>query len=158
MIRAIYKTGSSLLLEHSNDNDLVYFFDSNEEAQKAQNFFGKKDSEGADIHYDYVREQKVFLGCYIYHFMELVKGKDLHLADFSIFDHKEEYMALLKRYAEWLPQTSKWWYHILIACYMYKNGSYDLTEAQLSAVQRTHDKGITESKYKFCIDTLKELS
>lgn len=156
MKKAIYKTGSSLLLKNSNDNDFVFFYETKEEARQALIEF-KRDYDGC-VHFDYVRPLKVFLGCYIYHFMELIEGEDLHLADFSIFDHKEEYMTLLKKYAELLPQDSKNWYHILIACYMYKNGSYDLTEAQLSAVQRTHDKGITESKYKFCIDTLKELS
>ena len=154
MIRAIYKTGSSLILNNSNDNDLVYFFDTKEESKTAVDFFKKENNNGADIHFDYVREPSVFLGCYIYHFMELVKGKDLHLADFSVFDHKEEYMALLKRYAEWLPQDNKKWYHILTAYYMYKNESYELTETQLKAIQKAHDEGITNAKYNLCIEWL----
>lgn len=158
MLKAIYTTGSSLILNESNDKDTVRYYETKEECIEAVETY-KHDHE-TDVHFDYVRPLKTFLGCYIYHFMELVEGEDLHLNDFDIFEenNKKDYVACLNRFAKWLPQDHKWWYHILTACYMYKNGSYDLTEAQLKAVQRTHDKGITESKYNFCIETLKELS
>lgn len=157
MKRAVYLTGSSLILKQYNDKDIVIFYDTKEEAREAL-LKTKNTLNTYDVHFDYGRGH-VFLGCYIYHFMKHVEGEVLYLSDFDIFNEaiKREYVTLLNKYVN-LPLESKLWYHILIACYMYKNGSYDLTEAQLSAVQRTHDKGITESKYKFCIDTLKELS
>lgn len=152
MLKAKYITGSSLLLEKYNDIDQVWFYETKEESREAL-IKGERQSD-INIHFDYVRPLKVFLGCYIYHFMKLVEGEDLHLADFSIFDHKEEYIELLKRYAGWLPKESKRWYHILTACYMFENESYDLTSAQLTAIQRTHDKGITDAKYNYCLKQL----
>ena len=152
MLKATYTTGSSLILKGFNDRDIVLFYETKEERTRALINYPR--DSGYDVHFDYVRPLKVFLGCYIYHFMELVEGEDLHLADFSIFDHKEEYIELLKKYASWLPKENKKWYHILTACYMFKNNSYDLTEAQLKAVQSTHDKGITDAKYKLCLEQL----
>ena len=158
MIKAIYTTGSSLFLPKPNDKDVVRFYETKEEKREALIKYRHDDER--DVHFDYVRPLTVFLGCYIYHFMELVEGEDLHLADFDIFDAqiKKDYVALLNKYASWLKHDSKLWYHILTACYMYKNNSYDLTATQLKTIQSVHDKGVTDSKYKFCIETLKELS
>lgn len=153
MLKAKYITGSSLLLENYNDIDQVWFYETKEECNEARRTRGlaRKD---LDVHYDYVRPLKVFLGCYSYHYMKLVEGEDLHLDNFSIFDHKEEYIELLKRYAGWLPKENKRWYHILTACYMFANESYELTSAQLKAIQSTHDKGITDAKYNYCLKQL----
>lgn len=156
MLKAKYTTGSSLILKKPNDQDFVYFYETKEEKREA--LIKHRHEENIDVHFDYVRPLKVFLGCYIYHFMELVEGEDLHLAGFSIFDHKDEYMELLKWYASWLPKDNKRWYHILTAYYMFKNNSYDLTEAQLKAIQSTHDKGITDAKYNLCIEWLGVIS
>ena len=152
MLKAVYTTGSSLLLNNYHDKDIVRFYETKEEKREALIKY-KHDSE-YDVHFDYIRPTKVCLWCYLYHFMKLIEGEDLHLNDFSIFDHKEEYMELLKKYASWLPQESKWWYHILTAYYMFKNNSYELTEAQLKAIQSTHDKGITNAKYNLSIEWL----
>lgn len=152
MIKAIYKTGSNLYLDNGRDTDLVYYYETKEECIEAiKAFKGKAES---DIHFDYVRPVKVGLWCYLYRFMELVEGEDLHLADFSIFDHKEEYINCLKKFVGWLPKDNKWWYHILTACYMFENNSYELTKAQLKDIQRTHDKGITDAKYNYCLKQL----
>ena len=153
MLKAKYTTGSSCFLENSNDKDEVWFYETKEEANEARRK-RKGGVKGIDVHYDYIRPLKVFLGCYIYHYSKLVEGEDLHLDEFSIFDHKEEYIELLKKYVSWLPKTEKKWYHILTACYMFDNNSYDLTDAQLTAIQRTHDKGITDAKYNYCLKQL----
>ena len=156
MLKAIYTTGSSLILKSPSDKDVVRFYETKEECIEAVK--KHKRDKNLDEHFSYVgREPMVFLGCYIYPFMELVEGEDLHLNDFSIFDHKKEYADVLKRFASWLPHDHKWWYHILTACYMFKNNSYDLTEAQLKAIQSTHDNGITNAKYNLCIDVLNEI-
>ena len=154
MLKAKYTTGSSLLINNPRDIDEVWFYEAKEECDKARTARGLGE-ENVNVHYSYVgREPMVYLGCYIYHFMKLVEGEDLHLDNFSIFDHKEEYIELLKRYAGWLPKENKRWYHILTACYMFENNSYDLTSAQLTAIQRTHDKGITDAKYNYCLKQL----
>ena len=152
MLKAKYTAGSSLILKKPNDQDQVWFYETKEERLKA--LIKHIHQDDIDVHFDYVRPLKVFLGCYCYHFMELIEGEDLHLADFSIFDHKDEYMELLKWYATRLSKDNKRWYHILTAYYMFKNNSYDLTEPQLKAIQSTHDKGITEAKYNLCIEWL----
>ena len=152
MIKAIYTTGSSLILSKPKDKDVVRFYETKEEKREALIKYRHDDPN--DVHFDFVRKPRVFLGCYIYHFMKLVEGEDLHLNEFSIFDHKEEYIALLKRYAGWLPKKDKHWYHILTACYMFENESYDLTAKQLEAIQRAHDKGITDAKYDYCLKQL----
>lgn len=153
MLKAKYTTGSSCFLEKHNDNDEVWFYETKEEATEARITRGAG-VKGIDVHYDYVRPLKVFLGCYIYHFAKLLEGEDLHLNEFSIFDHKEEYIELMKKYVSWLPKEDKHWYHILTACYMFANKSYDLTSTQLETIQRTHDKGITDAKYNYCLKQL----
>ena len=158
MLKAKYTTGSSLLLNNPRDIDEVWFYETKEECDKARvtRGLGEKD---INVHYSYVgREPMVFLGCYSYHYMKLIEGEDLHLDEFNIFDHEEEYKELLKRYASWLPQESKRWYHIITAYYLFKNKSYDLTEAQLKVIQSTHDKGITNAKYNLCIEWLDMVS
>jgi len=153
MLKAIYTTGSSLFLPNSNDKDVVYYYETKEERREALIKY-KHDSD-KDVHFDCLeRTPKVFLGCYIYHFMKLIEGEDLHLDEFNIFDHEEEYKELLRRYVSWLPLESKKWYHIITAYYLFKNKSYDLTEAQLKVIQSTHDKGITNAKYNLCIEWL----
>lgn len=153
MLKAKYTTGSSCFLTNHNDCDEVWFFETKDEAREARRTRGAGVKD-IDIHYDYVRPLKVFLGCYIYHYAKLVEGEDLHLDEFSIFDNKEQYTELLKRYAGWLPKSDKRWYHILTACYMFANENYDLTSSQLEAIQRTHDKGITDAKYNYCLKQL----
>lgn len=152
MLKARYTTGSSLLLEKHNDIDEVWFYESKEEKNNALAKY--RPQEGIDVHFDYVRPLKVFLGCYSYHYMKLIEGEDLHLDEFNIFDHEEEYKELLRRYVSWLPLESKKWYHIITAYYLFKNKNYDLTEAQLKVIQSTHDKGITNAKYNLCIEWL----
>ena len=125
MLKAKYTTGSSILLENYNDIDEVWFYNTKKECDKARatRGLGKKD---INVHFDYVRPLKVFLGCYIYHYMKLIEGEDLRLDEFSIFDHEEEYKELLRRYASWLPQESKRWYHF--ANNLYKECSYEPTD------------------------------
>ena len=153
MYRATYTTGSSCFLPNAQDHDIIHIYDTKEECRNA--LIHLKQEEGVCVHFE-TYPPRVFLGCYIYHFMEHLEGEELPLKDFSIFEHKEEYIALLKHHTTYLRKTSKLWYHILTACYMFKNGSYELTDSQLQAIQRTHDKGITDAKYKFCLDTLEE--
>ena len=49
MLRAIYKTGSQLVFEHSNDKDYVHFYETREERLNALKKH-KHDKE-ADVHF-----------------------------------------------------------------------------------------------------------
>ena len=150
---AIYKGGSSLFLKNNRDIDLVYFYPTRYEALQEKMSYHK--SGNIDIHFLKVHNPKVNLWCYLYHFMELVEGENLHLDKFSIFDHKDEYIEHLKIYLA-LPHRHKYWYHILTAVYLFKNNEYTLTEKQLKDIQQTHDNGISEELYQHIVKYLTE--
>lgn len=141
MLRAIYKTGSSLILPKPKDIDTVYYYDNNLERLEALKRYKHKKE---DIHFRiFNNEPYVFLGCYIYHFMELIEGEEnLKFKDFSIFNN-DEYLKCLKKYYDFLPDKNKKWYHIIIAMYLYKNNEYKLTKQQIEVAQFVHDNGIT---------------
>ena len=155
MLRAIYKTGSQCILPNSNDKDYVKVYDLYSESREA---LKHNHDHSVDYHFDGIDKMpRVFLGCYIYPFMELVEGEEIEtLKNFSIFEHKDEYVALLKRELG-LREASKQWYHILIACYMFANKKMSLTKTQLKKVQEVHDNGITQELKEYCINTLNEI-
>lgn len=140
MLIAIYKTGSSLILENYNDIDYIYYFDNNKdriEALARNHKNGKNDN-----HFRLISsEPKIILGCYIYPYMELVKGEEiLALKDFNLRDHKKEYVELLKKYVPVMQNGDKRWYHILIAYYIFKEDSW---QEHLDEIQTVHDEGIS---------------
>ena len=151
MLKAIYKTGSSLLLKNNRDVDYVHFYETKKE-QNANIPKTPRDKEH-NTHCDYVRPLKPFIYCYLWHFMELIEGEDLHLKDFNMFEeqNKKEYYQLLKVYVRGLKPNSKKWYHVLIICFLYQNGKYELTEEQLTKVQNAHDNGISEDDREWCL-------
>ena len=153
MLRAVYKGGSSILLNQHNDEDYFYYYETKEERRKAL-IYNKDHSK--DNHYRlWGSEPKVFLGCWAYPFMELVEGEEIEgIKDFSIFDHRLEIKTLLLRHISYFQDSWKQWYHILILCYMFKNGKMELTQAQLTKVQQVHDNGITEYLKTFCLNQL----
>ena len=153
MLRATYITGSWCFLKNVRDIDIIYYYDTREEALEALQH-NKKDHRYNEHYRGIDQLPRIFLGAYIYPFMKLRSGEDLHLEQYSIFDFKDEYIAKLKHVAGWLPKDDKKWYHILTACYIFENGSYELTEKQLEAIQRAHDKGITDAKYNYCLKQL----
>lgn len=151
MLKAIYKTGSSLLLKNNRDVDYVHFYETKKEC--IEQALHRKCNKEHDIHYDIVRPLEPFFYCYLWHFMELVEGEDLHLKDFNMFkkDNKAKYLETLRHYAKGFKPTDKKWYHILIVCFMYQNGKYELTEEQLTKVQNAHDNGISDSDREWCL-------
>ena len=145
MLRSIYKSGSSVILPKPKDIDLIYYYNTNKERLEAlQNY--KRGNE--DVHFRvFGDEPKIFLGCYIYHYMEFVEGERIEeFTNFSIFnnDIKEKYLECLKKHYNSLPDKHKKWYHIVIAYFLYKNGKYELTQKELEIAQFIHDNGITK--------------
>lgn len=153
MLLAIYKCGSGLLLDNPRDNDLLYIFETKEQAMDA--LIKNRDRE-KDIHFEWLGHNKIFLGCYAYPLMELLEGEEIdEFKKFSIFDHEEEYKDLLKSYAKKLSLNDKRWYHILVAIYMYENGKSKLNKTQLKKVQKVHDeKGIDQEVKKYIMEKL----
>ena len=154
MIRAIYKCGSSLILPKPKDQDYVYYVDT---AFERKMMLIKNHDHSVDNHYKlFENAKKVFLGCYIYPFMEKVEGEDIDFASFNMFEEetKAKYIALLKKYASWLPKENKWWYHIYIAVKMYDKGKINLTKTELNTAQKIHDNGIDDANYQYIIDYL----
>lgn len=144
MFRAIYKTGSSLFLPNSNDLDFVCYYDSDRECKEA---LITNHDRNVNKHFCTVSNAtRIILGCYIYHYMELVEGEEIPaLQNFSIFDEntKERYLNILRRYSENLRTNDKRWYHIVTAMFLYQNNDYNLTNEQLEVIQSVHDNGIT---------------
>ena len=95
---AIYKTGSSCILDTSNDKDLVYFYATKEEAREA--LIKYRHTEKENIHFAPIDSvQKVFLGCYILPYMVKVSGDDIDLS-FNFLQHREEYIELLRKFVD----------------------------------------------------------
>lgn len=154
MLKAKYKTGSSCILSNSNDVDYIYYYDTKEERLEA---LKKNRDHSVNNHYRvWGSEPKVFLGCYIYPFMEHIEGEEIDFNGFSIFneDVKTQYISLLKRYAERLNKADKNWYHIFIAVKMYEKGGIKLSKKVLETAQNIHDNGIDNDNYQHIIDFL----
>ena len=156
MLKAIYKTGSSCLLSGSNDVDYIYYYETQEERVNA---LKKKKHNDNDIHVRlWDKRLDVFLGCYIYPFMEHVEGEVIEeFKTFNICDHKVEYKEIALKYISFLKDDSKKWYHILVACRMFERNKNSLTKAQLKEIQKVHDEGITKELKEYCINILNEI-
>ena len=154
MIRAKYLGGSSVILPIHNDIDYYYFCDTREE--RLELVKNNKD-HSVDNHYRTIEQAtKLTIFCYIYPFMQLIEGEEIkELTNFSIFDHKNEYIALLKKYINRLDKKDKHWYHILVATYMFKNVKMKLTKKQLENVVLVHNQGINDELYSYIIANLK---
>lgn len=152
MLRAIYKTGSQLVFKHSNDKDYVRFYDTREERLLA--LIKHKRNDEADVHFA-LAVPKIFIGCYIYPFMELVQGEEIEeFKNFSLIDHKDEYIELVRNYVQWLPRENKKWYHIYLGISMLDRGTMELTDEQRENAQSIHDNGINDELYDYIIDYL----
>ena len=156
MARAIYKTGSQCILPNSNDKDYCYYFDTNEERLQA---LERNHDHEKDIHFVlWSNRLRIFLGCYIYPFMEYVEGEEIQeFATFNICEHKKEYKELALKYIDVMKDDSKKWYHILIACYMFERNKNSIVKAQKQTAQQVHDNGITKELKEYCINILNEI-
>lgn len=138
---SIYKCGSSVVLDNPRDKDFLKIYKTLEESRKAHI---ENTDHSVNWHFDNADSlPKITLGCYAYPFLELVKGKEIPaIKNFNLIEHKKEYYKLVKKYFDWLPLKHKWWYHIVIAYFMFKKGEMTLTEQEKEMAQQVHDNGI----------------
>lgn len=155
MLRSVYICGSSVILSHYNDVDMIYYYDTKEEVMDA---LIHNHDHSVNKHFALFDDRfKVFLGCYAYPFMKKVDGEDIDFASFSIFEHKAELKAICELTMEFLRLKDKSWYHILALSYMFENGEMVLNEEQLAKVQEVHDNGIDKNTKKYCVDIISNL-
>ena len=156
MERAVYKSGSACILPNSNDVDYIYYYETSEERVDA--LIHNHDRSVDKNFVLWQNRLRVFLGCYIYPFMEHISGEEIpEFKDFNICDHKTEYKEIALRYISVLEDSSKTWYHILIACYMFDRGKNSLTKTQIKKVQEVHDSGITNELKEYCVSILNKI-
>lgn len=155
MLRATYKIGSQCILPNAHDIDILKIYDTKEEAHDALIY---NLDHSVDYHFDYItRIPYIFLGCYIYPYMELISGEEIQgIKDFSIFKHEQEYKQLLRRHVSWMRKDCKWWYHVYIAACMFDNNEMKLTPEQTLIAQEIHDHGITPELEQYINSIIKE--
>ena len=157
MLRAIYYCGSSVILPNPRDVDIVYMYDTIEELHEAKRNKKKRDTD-FNIHYE-LTTPRVFLGCYAYPYMRRIEGEDLHLENFSLLDHKDEYIAKIKEYVKFLQQhrEDKKWYHVYLGISILDRGTMELSQEQRENAQKIHDEGINCELYNYIIDYLEKV-
>lgn len=145
---SIEQSGSSSLpfIEHSNDLDIMFVYDTEENANKSKQIFKKlydrltlRKEYNLDIHFISL-EKDMLQHSYAYqiHFLKpLLNFKNALNVD--ILSNKEIYLNTLKRTADILSKVSnkyeiKNWYHIYTGLCILKNDSYELTEEQVSKI------------------------
>lgn len=154
MLRAVYKTGSTLVLEHGNDVDYIYYCETNEEIEEELKLYRRTDE--CCKHFRLLsKATAVFLGCYIYPYMELVEGEEIpELKSFNVCDHKKEWKELCLKHLKYMRDNDKRWYHIYATCMMFERNKPTLTKEQWKKVQKVHDEGITKELKEYCLKQL----
>lgn len=157
---SIEQSGSSSLpfIEHSNDLDIMFVYDTEENANKSKQIFKKlydrltlRKEYNLDIHFISL-EKDMLQHSYAYqiHFLKpLLNFKNALNVD--ILSNKEIYLNTLKRTADILSKVSnkyeiKNWYHIYIGFCFIENNKYELTDEQIINVNLL--KTWTESENK----------
>lgn len=149
---SVYLGGSSCILPQARDIDLIYIYETQEEAREALIHNKRRDS---DCHFASLEKElgKVCLRNYQYPFMRLVQGKSiLEIENYSIFEHEQECVEFIKGYFSWLPLESKWWYHIYFYYEFFKNGNLELTNEILNTAQEIHDNGVSSEMRDIIVD------
>lgn len=155
---SVYKTGSSLILERSNDVDIIYYYATQEEANEALRKY--LHDRKCDVHFRAISSvDKTFIGAYIRPYMELLEGEEIPaIKKYNLLEHKDEYVEKVKRLINSLPHTSKLWYHIYLGLSILRRNKLYITKEQLAKAQDIHDKGIDEDTFKYCVETLELLN
>lgn len=154
-----YKGGSSVVLPNPRDEDIFCYFNTNDERKSALIY---NHDHSKDFHFRLKSTAKgIFVGCYVYPYMELLEGEDLKFDEFDVCDFKKEYARCLYNYiVAWQEKDlkNKYWYHIYLGYCALKNGKGKrFTDAQKEKAQSIHDKGITKTQLKNIFDYLTKI-
>lgn len=153
---AIYRVGSSLLLENHKDVDYLYIYERQSDLDKAKKILTHKIE--ADNHCRLKKdvESNLYIYSYLHHFWEKVKGRKVE--PYSIYDHDKEYANLLLESAKSMV-NQKHWYHIYLGYCALKNGKdKEFTNTQIKKAQKIHDeRKIDEEDKKIIFDYLTNL-
>lgn len=152
-IKAVYKTGSSVLpyINNANDEDYVFLIDENTTTKQKIELY-----RHCPMTETWVCNRRADLyngvGAYTCHYAELIYGKNDHML-YDIFENVRDYKYKLvlagynvdfEKYKRF-----KFWYHILTGIYLLKNGKYELTDEQIANVRLCHDKQMTREIYDY---------
>ena len=157
MLKAVYKCGSSTILENAHDVDYVYIYETREERMEAFKKYRRK--EGIDPHWDSLDVlPRIFAGCPLYPYLKLVEGEEVEaIKNFNLLDHKEEYISLVRKHLEFLPREHKGWYKLYIGISMLDRGTMELSKEQIENAQKIHDDGLNCELYNYIIDYLEKV-
>lgn len=156
MLKSIYKGGSAIILLNPKDEDYFYYYENNEECTEA--LINNKNHK-VDNHYiPYKNRLNIFYGCYAYPLMQYISGEEIsEFKIFNICEHKKEYKEKIQYHLEHWTKNYKGWYHIYIACMMFKNGKNEITEEQKEIAQQIHDNGITDEQLQIIQEILNSI-
>lgn len=158
-IKAIYKTGSSVLpwIDKSNDVDYVIFVSSTKDDCIFKFYKDRPKNEcWLVVDDNSVRNPRLY--SYERLFEQLLYGEEVLGERYDIFDSEQEYKACVVRQALGRPydNTYKCWYHTLTAIYLFENGDYFLADEQKANVVLCKNKQMTIELYSFIQTRLKE--
>lgn len=158
-IKAIYKTGSSVLpwIDKSNDIDYVIFVSSLDDSRLYQFYEERPKGECWFVAIDStINNPRLY--SYERPFEQLLCGEEMPTERYDIFENEKEYKAYVIQQALGRPydNTHKCWYHTLTAIYLFDNGGYFLTEEQKANVVLCKNKQMTVELHNFIQTRLKE--
>lgn len=152
-IKAVYKTGSSVLpwIDNANDEDYVFLVDKDTTTAQMVELYRHQPMAETWV---CSRHGDLFngTGAYTCHYVELLYGKNDY-ALYDIFENAKDYKYRLylggynvdfEKYKRF-----KFWYHILTGIYLLQNGKYELTDEQIANVRLCHDKQMTREIYDY---------
>lgn len=158
-IKAIYKTGSSILpwIDAPNDVDYVIFVNSTSDSRIFQLYEERPQNECWFVA-DESKNQNPRLYSYERPFEELICGEEIPTERYDIFENEREYKSYIVDKSLGRPHDNiyKCWYHTLTAIYLFENGGYFLTEEQKANIALCRNKQMTVELYDFIQTRLKE--
>lgn len=158
-IKAIYKTGSSILpwVDSPNDTDYVIFVTSVSDSRVFQLYDERPENE-CWIIANQDRKQNPHLYSYERSLEQLLYGEEMPNEKYDIFENEREYKTYIVGKALGVPYDNRFkcWYHTLTAIYLFENEGYYITEEQKKNIELCRNKKMPNELYNFVQTRLKE--
>lgn len=160
---SLYRTGSRVIPFITNVRDEDYFiYCENEddiEYCKKIKMEHREELQHKCIFFSIRNEMIMARWSYLYHYLQLLEGEDLHINEqFDILKYKEEYIECLKsdkfllnkfvRYEE-NDLSFKLYYYVLMGLYIIENDSYDLSREQKENICVAHARKLPIELYEY---------